>query len=197
MSIPKRGRILDGLLSDATGKNILDLGCGTQKVPGAVGIDFIEADGVDITHDLSVFPWPLPDDNFDLVVFKHAVEHVPDIPRTMKEIIRVSKNGARIYVETPHYTNNDSWGDPCHVRHLNSRSMQEFCGATPPTMKELVSYVELKGKWKTLKLEWMINRVNDRPYSKFWRKSLRDRWEKYYSFIIRGGNMFFVLQVIK
>ncbi len=188
---------MDGLLSDASGKNILDLGCGTQKVPGAVGIDFIALDGVDIVHDLSEFPWPLPDDKFDLVVFKHAVEHVPDIPRTMAEIMRISKDGARVYVETPHYTNNDSWGDPSHVRHLNSRSMQEFCGKTPPTMKELVSYVELKGKWKTLKLEWMINRVNDRPDSKFWRKSLRDRWEKYYSFIIRGGNMFFVLQVIK
>lgn len=197
MSIPKRGRILEELLRKAAGKKILDIGCGRFKVPGAVGVDLIEDDCVDHSFDLNEFPWPLPDDHFDLVVFKHVIEHVHDVPRSLAEIVRISKHGAYLYVETPHYTNNDSWGDPTHLRHLNSRSLQDSFDDTLPTMKQLVSYVDLKGKWKTFKIEWMINRVNSRPESRFWRKSIRDRWEKYYSFIIRAGNMYFVLKCVK
>lgn len=197
MSIPKRGRILEELLRNAAGKKILDIGCGRFKVPGAIGIDQIEDEGVDVQFDLNEFPWPFPDDHFDLVVYKHVIEHVADVPRSLREIIRIAKHGAFFYVETPHYSNNDSWGDPTHLRHLNSRSMQDSFDDTLPTMKQLVSYVDLKGKWKTFKLEWMINRVNARPDSRFWRKSVRDRWEKHYSFMIRGGNMYFVLQCVK
>jgi SAM-dependent methyltransferase len=167
MSIPKRGRILEELLLKAAGKNILDIGCGRFKVPNAVGVDLIEDDGVDVSHDLNEFPWPFPDDHFDLVVFKHVIEHVADVPRSLSEIIRIAKHGAYFYVETPHYSNNDSWGDPTHLRHLNSRTLEDSFDDTLPTMKQLVSYVDLKGKWKTFKLEWMINRVNDKPDSRF------------------------------
>ncbi|MEE9542840.1 MAG: class I SAM-dependent methyltransferase [Thermodesulfobacteriota bacterium] len=197
MSIPKRGVFLEKLLANAEGKEILDVGCGRFKMPGAIGIDMIDAREVDINHDLNEFPWPLEDNRFDLVVFKHVIEHINDVERALAEIIRIAKDGAYVYIETPHYTNNDSWGDFTHIRHLNSRSLREYFTKTPPTMKELISYVDLKGKWKTLGLEWMINRVNTRPESRFWRKKVRDRWEKYYSFIIRGGNMYFVLKVVK
>ncbi len=197
MSIPKIARFLEELLSQASGKKILDVGCGRFKIPGAIGIDLIEDDGVDVNHDLNIFPWPLPDDHFDLVIVKHVIEHVADVPKTLAEVIRISKHGALVYVETPHYSNNDSWGDPTHLRHLNSRFLIESFNETPPFMKQLLSYVDLKGKWKTLGLEWMINRVNKKPGSRFWRKSVRDKWEKYYSFMIRAGNMYFVLQVVK
>ena len=197
MSTPKLNRYLKELLLKSEGKNILDIGCGRAKIPGAIGVDMIEDEAVDVTHDLNKFPWPFPDDHFDLVIFKHAIEHVADVDKCLNEIIRISKHGAYLYVETPHYTNNDSWGDPAHLRHLNSRSLLESFDGTLPTMQQLVSYVDLKGKWKTFKLEWMINRVNDRPNSRFWRKSVRDRWEKYYSFIIRAGNMYFVLRCVK
>ena len=38
---------------------ILDLGCGSVKVEGAVGLDNVGIPGVDIVHDLLDFPYPI------------------------------------------------------------------------------------------------------------------------------------------
>ena len=35
---------------------VLDVGCGTAKVNGAIGIDRINLPGVDVVHDLNKFP---------------------------------------------------------------------------------------------------------------------------------------------
>jgi hypothetical protein len=39
----------------------LDLGCGRFKHELAIGIDREAHEGVDLVHDLTVAPWPLPD----------------------------------------------------------------------------------------------------------------------------------------
>ena len=39
--------------------NILDLGCGSVKAEGAVGLDNVGLPGVDIVHDLLDFPYPI------------------------------------------------------------------------------------------------------------------------------------------
>ena len=46
---------------------ILDLGCGDNKVEGAVGLDNIALPEVDIVHDLLSFPYPLKDEAFDII----------------------------------------------------------------------------------------------------------------------------------
>jgi len=40
---------------------ILDLGCGNNKRKEAVGIDREDRPGVDIIHNLDIFPWPIKD----------------------------------------------------------------------------------------------------------------------------------------
>ena len=37
---------------------ILDLGCGSKKRPGAIGVDINAASGADVIHDLDVLPYP-------------------------------------------------------------------------------------------------------------------------------------------
>lgn len=54
----------------------LDLGCGANKNPGFIGIDYEAFSGVDIVHDLEKFPWPLPDECASLAVSSHLVEHL-------------------------------------------------------------------------------------------------------------------------
>lgn len=54
----------------------LDIGCGQNKNPGFIGMDYENYPGVDIVHDVEVFPWPLPDNCIDLAVTSHLLEHI-------------------------------------------------------------------------------------------------------------------------
>jgi SAM-dependent methyltransferase len=108
---------------------ILDVGCGTRKAePNAVGIDVSPRSAADIVWDLDEFPWPLETDRFDRIYMSHIIEHVRDVNRTMAEIHRVGRNGADVFVVTPHFSSHNSYTDPTHVRHLAGRSFQYFTG---------------------------------------------------------------------
>jgi 2-polyprenyl-3-methyl-5-hydroxy-6-metoxy-1,4-benzoquinol methylase len=108
---------------------ILDVGCGSNKESGSIGIDCRPFAGVDVVHDLELLPWPLEDDSFDMVVCRHIVEHVSDIGRFLREIHRVARPGARVRVDTPHFSAVESWADPSHRQHLALHSFDFFTSA--------------------------------------------------------------------
>jgi len=55
----------------------LDIGCGENKQPGCIGVDFRKVSGVDIVQDLTMFPWkPLPDKCADVIYSSHLLEHI-------------------------------------------------------------------------------------------------------------------------
>ena|SRR5579871_6192771 len=113
---------------------VLDVGCGKRKTePGAVGIDVSPRSAADIIWDLDQFPWPLPNDAFDRIHMSHIIEHVRDVTRTMTEIYRVGRNGADVFVVTPHFSSHNSYTDPSHLGHLSARSFQYFTGEDFPT----------------------------------------------------------------
>lgn len=60
----------------------IDLGCGENKFPGAIGVDFRKVKGVDIVQDLTIFPWlALPSESVDIAMSSHLLEHInPDSP---------------------------------------------------------------------------------------------------------------------
>jgi len=63
------------------GRRVLDVGCGWNKTPGAIGIDSNPRAHADVIHDLGVLPYPFENDEFDEVVCRHVAEHVPDARR--------------------------------------------------------------------------------------------------------------------
>ena len=104
----------------------LDVGCGINKYPGAVGIDRIAGTAADLLCDLDRVPWPLRDASFDHVRAVHVIEHVADVIRTMEEFHRLLRPGGLLYIATPHYTDFSSFCDPTHRWHLNSFSLRYF-----------------------------------------------------------------------
>ncbi len=115
---------------------ILDLGCGPNKHPGSFGVDRRPYPGVDLVHDLDETPWPLPSDTFERVICSHIVEHVADIAAFFREVHRVAKNGAEVWIRTPHFSSVESWRDPGHRHHLALRSFDFF--ADPDTLEGAV-----------------------------------------------------------
>jgi SAM-dependent methyltransferase len=105
---------------------VLDVGCGASKRDGAVGIDIRDVAGVDVVHDLSVVPWPLPSDHFAEVICQDVIEHMHDIVRFMREVHRVCAPGATVDIRTPHYSSWYAYNDPTHQHALGYLALDCF-----------------------------------------------------------------------
>ena len=105
---------------------MLDVGCGINKLAGAIGIDRNAASRADVICDLDDLPCPFKDSSFDHVHAAHVIEHVADVMGTMEEFHRLVRPGGTIFLATPHYTDFSSFCDPTHRWHLNSYSFRYF-----------------------------------------------------------------------
>src|SRR5215217_7443611 len=83
---------------------LLDVGCGSNKHQGAIGIDRSGATDADIVHDLDAMPWPLADASFDEIVLQDVLEHLRDPYAVFAELHRVARRGARVHLRTPHFS---------------------------------------------------------------------------------------------
>lgn len=103
-------------------KKLLDVGCGSggyinlscykelEKEYKIYGIDFLEENIISIKkrYPQGSFKFgdahaiPFPEKSFDAVLARHVLEHVYDIKKTIKEIKRICKNNAEIFIAVPH-----------------------------------------------------------------------------------------------
>ena len=82
----------------------LNIGSGEFLKEGFVNVDYYSVTEPDVKHDLSKFPYPFQDNEFDLVESDHCLEHLPDPFAVMSEIHRISKNGAPVVIRVPHFS---------------------------------------------------------------------------------------------
>lgn len=93
----------------------IDLGCGTHKARGFVGVDVRAFPGVDVVTDLRQ-RWPWQDESVDEAYCSHFVEHLDAEERIhfVNELYRVMKVGARATIVTPHWASALAYGDLTH-----------------------------------------------------------------------------------
>ncbi len=183
-----------GPVAASSAPRILDVGCGINKYPGSVGIDRLRGTAADVVHDLDAFPWPLEDSSFDQIRLIHVIEHVGDVIRTMEEIHRIGRVGARVVIATPHYTDFSSFCDPTHRWHLNSYSLRYFGDDNAgygyysrARFREISTRVRLLRFWRLLGFEMLVNAI----------PNFRRFWEHYLCFVVRGKVIEFELEVLK
>jgi SAM-dependent methyltransferase len=94
----------------------IDLGCGTRKKEGFLGVDSIQFPGVDVVSDLATKPWPWKDSTVDEANASHFLEHLEAKERIhfVNELYRVLKPGAKAVVITPHWNSTRAYGDLTH-----------------------------------------------------------------------------------
>jgi SAM-dependent methyltransferase len=181
-------------------RKVLDVGCGWNKTPGAIGIDANPRTHADVIHDLGSIPYPFPDNDFDDIVCRHVAEHVPDVMSFIAELHRITRPGGRITITTPHYSNPDWPTDPTHRNHFNSYSFncfvedrQLFPFYTEVRLQPVRTYVSLANLWRAIGVEFFVNLDQRWPSLRFTRKF----WEFYLSTVLRGKELQFEFLVVK
>jgi ubiquinone/menaquinone biosynthesis C-methylase UbiE len=104
---------------------VLDAGCGTGECTARLGALYPRAEllGVDVLEESlararrrcaelgarvrferrSVFGLELPDESFDLTVCRHVVHSIPDTPRVLAELRRVTRRGGWLHLIAEDY----------------------------------------------------------------------------------------------
>jgi SAM-dependent methyltransferase len=168
------GRLVDphqfDLLPTASGE-ILDVGCGSSKVPGSIGLDISPNTAADIVHDLDVFPYPIEDDSFDEILLQDVIEHVAEPIRLFEELHRIARAGARIQLRTPHFSSVLAYGDPTHRHYYSTlaiRSLAEprFTHYTSVRMRIVQIILDMWLPFRAIGLGLLANRFPG-PYEKY------------------------------
>lgn len=105
---------------------VLDLGCGNNKRPGAIGVDFNERVAVDVIHNLNNFPYPFEDTSFDEIYLDNTLEHLDDVVRVMEEVHRIVKPGGLVKVIVPYFRSPWASIDPTHKHFFTVDSFAYF-----------------------------------------------------------------------
>ena len=101
----------------------LDIGCGPNKQPGYLGLDYWPFLGVDIVRDLRR-GLPFDDDSVDSIYSSHCIEHFAgaDLIFLIEEMWRVSKPGAGWTIIVPDASSPNMHKDPMHCSYWYEES---------------------------------------------------------------------------
>jgi SAM-dependent methyltransferase len=114
----------------------VDLGCGSRKQQGFIGIDRFPMPGVDIVADMNK-RLPLDDHSVDYLVASHSLEHVDDLIFTMQEIYRVCKHRALVCIVAPYQHTSLNMTNPFHKQVFNEHTPRFFTTSHHTLIDEL------------------------------------------------------------
>jgi SAM-dependent methyltransferase len=168
---------------------VLDVGCGSSKTPGAVGIDISADTDADVVHDLNVFPYPLEDESFDEILLQDVIEHVAEPIRVFEELHRIARPAARLQLRTPHFSSALAYGDPTHCHYFSTmaiRSLAEPGFAHYTHVRFRIVHVSLD-MWLPFRAVGLGALANRAP----------DTYEKYLAFRFPAMNIRAEFEVVK
>jgi len=173
--------------AEKQGLAVLDVGCGSKKFRGATGIDERATALSDISHDLNTFPYPVEDNQYDLIISRQVLEHMDYVPGTLEEFYRIAKPGGLIVLEVPHFSHPEAFRHWQHKHFFTLGSLDYFLKGNKQykTAFEYVNrHIYIKDPLRAVGLEWLLNR-----YSRF--------YERHLAFILQGSSILYVLRAVK
>jgi hypothetical protein len=130
----------------------VDLGCGTHKAEGFIGVDLVDADGVDVIANLNGH-FPFPDNSVDFLKAHDIIEHLPDRIHTMNEIWRILKPDGIVDISVPSTDGRGAFQDPTHVSFWNINSFMYYCQEFPPYLAGCQSHYGFKGQFSIVSID--------------------------------------------
>jgi predicted SAM-dependent methyltransferase len=117
---------------------IVELGCGTDKTAGRLGIDQLDLPGVDIVADLNQGLPFLPDNSVDEIHSSSLLEHLSDLELVLRETLRVLKPGGRSHAFVPHFSNPYFYSDYTHNKFFGLYTFHYFVDSEHQQFKRKV-----------------------------------------------------------
>ncbi len=174
----------------------LDIGCGSSKKAGYIGVDKLSLPGVDIRHDLNIFPYPFEDGSIDEIWMDQVLEHLNEPLKVVEEIYRICKDGALITVGVPYFRSFYSVIDPTHKNFFSTYWFAYF----DPDHRFNERYQYSQAKFKVKRIEFdrefvkkgLLHKIINRFAEKY-----PEFYEARISHIFPLNSLTFYLQVIK
>ncbi len=108
----------------------LNMGCGFKKLNDHWNVDIEKKCNPDQVLNFEVTPWPYEDNFFEKIHADNILEHLGQDPKVftniIKEMYRVSCDGAEWYINIPHHRCDLYWDDYTHVRPLSAKTFKMF-----------------------------------------------------------------------
>jgi 2-polyprenyl-3-methyl-5-hydroxy-6-metoxy-1,4-benzoquinol methylase len=161
---------------------ILDVGCGNNKTKGAIGIDGSLSTQADVICEFKHRMFPFKDNIFDLVVCKQIIEHLSDTESFLKELHRLGKNGARIIIQTPHFSSYMAYGDYTHCHVFSFFFLDNL--AQKASFKIIKKEITFHRAFRRYGINWIANKF-PLTYERFW------------AYIFPAEHIYFELEIIK
>lgn len=125
-------------MSDVSGLDKLNLGCGKRKRQGFINVDSNPDCSPDVLLDLDKGLSAFADNSVGEIWVEHVLEHVNDLMHLLEEMYRVSAPGAVWNVFVPHY----SYGF-VHPFHRRGFSVKTFDWFFAPSGAERYGHLDL------------------------------------------------------
>lgn len=178
------------------GEKVLHIGSGSRVLQGAQTVDILPLSGVDLVHDLDVFPWPYEDASFDLVYAHNVFEHLEDLVGAMNEVWRILKPQGRLVVTVPYFRSVDAFADPTHEHFFTSRTMDCFADA----QSNIGAYGYTQKYFKKIGFWYGWPQKSRNPLRNFFKKFIHthhDFYDSHLSLLLPADVLIWELEVVK
>lgn len=183
----------------------LDVGCGSKKRKGFVGMDVVPIEGVDIVHDMNLKPWPIESNSVEEIIFDDVLEHSKDFLTILSEVYRVAKPECIVKIAVPHFSSDNMYTDPTHTTFFSTRSFNYFDKSLNHKHGFYLSDVNFKIFRSEIHfVEYFIHESEKKkfnPYQAIGLQYLVNKfpriYEKFFAWIIPAAELYFELIVIK
>ncbi len=131
------------------GKRVLNAGCGFSKYPAknVVNLDAFKTCEPDVQWDLNKTPLPFKDNEFDLILANHLMEHLENWWECFSEFARILKPGGRLEIWVPGSGSDSELGYRDHVKIINHCSFYGVHGTTRGAGNAWAKEQDKKGKY--------------------------------------------------
>ena len=104
----------------------LHVGAGTDILAGWINHDLVPLPGVDVVHNLEVFPWPFENSSFNEIRMINVLEHLSNTINTLEELHRISAPQAQLTIRVPYWNSPDMATDPTHKAFFSEHTFDYF-----------------------------------------------------------------------
>lgn len=134
----------------------LDIGCGERKQKGFVGMDIRKCKGVDIVHNASKFPYPIPSNSCHTILMSHLWEHIEPKHRLnlMEELFRIMQPEGQLLISAPYATSRGAFQDPTHYGCPNEVTFTYWDPMNPSGLYDLVYK---PSPWRLVRNNYQMN----------------------------------------